>query len=60
MIAYNQSIPFGQNDPTVKLNLKMMGKKAPDKEHDYPRISRHSAKYGLMVQDMIFGMEEED
>jgi len=44
LIAYNQSIPFSQEDPTVRLKLEMMHKKTADPDHEYPRVSRFSNK----------------
>jgi len=54
MVAYNQSIPFGQDDPITHITLEMMHKKPAESGHEYPRVSRYSKK----LQDMIFGSEE--
>ena len=45
LVAYNQSIPFGEEDPTVCLQLEMLHKKPADLYHEYPRVSRVSKGY---------------
>ena len=42
LVAYNQKLPFGGADPTVRLELEMMGAKPPDAGQEYPRVSRVS------------------
>ncbi|MCL2360238.1 MAG: hypothetical protein FWC73_00305 [Defluviitaleaceae bacterium] len=52
MVAYNQSIPFGQEDPTVRLELEMMHRKPAEPGHEYPRVSRYSKKLLDIMEEM--------
>jgi len=42
LLANNQSIPFGEKHPVVRVQLEMLSIKPPDKEMLYPRVSRVS------------------
>jgi len=42
LVAYNQALPFGDEEPTVRLQLEMLNIKPPDIGYEYPRISRMS------------------
>ena len=43
MVAYNQAIPFGGQEPTVRLELELMHIKPAEEDYEYPRVSRVSA-----------------
>ncbi|MCL2378899.1 MAG: hypothetical protein FWC77_07220 [Defluviitaleaceae bacterium] len=42
LVAYNQALPFGDTEPTIRLQLEMLHVKPPEAGHEYPRISRMS------------------
>jgi len=42
LVAYNQGLPFGNEAPTIRLELEMMSAKPPDDGYEYPRVSRVS------------------
>ena len=42
LVAYNQALPFGDEAPTLHLQLEMMHIKPPEVGYDYPRVSRIS------------------
>jgi len=42
LAAYNQSAPFVDEDPTVRVQLELLHKKPPEIGHEYPRVSRVS------------------
>jgi len=48
MVAYNQAIPFGGEEPTVRVQIEMMHLKPAQDYHEYPRICRLSP--GLMAR----------
>ena len=42
LVAYNQAVPFGGDDPIVHVQLEMLSKNPADPKEDYPRVSRVS------------------
>jgi len=42
MVAYNQALPFGDEEPTTRVQLEMLHTKSPEMGHEYPRVSRIS------------------
>ena len=42
LVAYNQALPFGDEEPTIRLQLEMLHAKPPEIGHEYPRVSRVS------------------
>jgi len=42
MVAYNQALPFGGEEPTIRVQLELLHIKPPDMGYNYPRVSRVS------------------
>jgi len=42
LVAYNQALPFGEEEPTICLQLELLHSKPPEAGHEYPRVSRVS------------------
>jgi len=42
MVAYNQALPFGGEEPTTRVQLELLHVKPPEFGYEYPRISRVS------------------
>jgi len=43
LVTYNQAVPFGGDDPTVKVQIEMLNKKPAQEHYTYPRVSRISS-----------------
>jgi len=54
LVAYSQAIPFGNEDPTIRLQLELLHKKPPEAGYEYPRVSRVSKGFKGNSLDLPF------